>query len=230
MAAERDARLRELAYGVDAAFKAHRYHDGYEEVHRITGTKGRPQVHGPLLAGDGHTELHDLGAKVERLAEYFGGVFGAPAPVDLADLNPGPLPIPAGEAAAAVADGEFTAEEITAAVGCLKNYKAAGNDGVHAELLKCGGSAMILWLQRLFNLAYHGGAVPHQWREALLVPLEKPGAGDRRQCSNLRGISLLSVPGKAYTMVLLNRVKQALHPEQLTEHQSGSRPCRSYMR
>ena len=58
------------------------------------------------------------------------------------------------------------------------------------------------------------------------MPLEKPGAGDRRQCSNLRGISLLSVPGKAYTMVLLNRVKQALH-QQLTEHQSGFRPRRS---
>ena len=48
--------------------------------------------------------------------------------------------------------------------------------------------------------------VPMDWHGACIVPLYK-GKGDKWECSNLRGISLLSVVGKLYGRVLIKRVR-----------------------
>ena len=44
------------------------------------------------------------------------------------------------------------------------------------------------------------------WRGACIVPLYK-GKGDKCECSNSSGISLLSVVGKLYCRLLVKRVK-----------------------
>ena len=44
------------------------------------------------------------------------------------------------------------------------------------------------------------------WRGACIVPLYK-GKGDKCECSNSRGISLLSVVGKLYGRVLIERAR-----------------------
>ena len=44
------------------------------------------------------------------------------------------------------------------------------------------------------------------WRGACIVPLYK-GNGDKCECSNSRGISLLSVVGNLYGRVLIKRVR-----------------------
>ena len=46
------------------------------------------------------------------------------------------------------------------------------------------------------------------------------------QCSNYRGISLLSVPGKIFNRVILNRLKNAVDPR-LRDNQAGFRRNRS---
>ena len=48
--------------------------------------------------------------------------------------------------------------------------------------------------------------VPVDWVIACMVPLYK-GKGDVHECSNFRGISLLSVVGKVYGRVLINRIR-----------------------
>jgi hypothetical protein len=48
--------------------------------------------------------------------------------------------------------------------------------------------------------------MPNDWRSGLLVKL--PKKGDTANCDNWRGITLLSVPSKVLTRVLLNRIKQ----------------------
>ena len=53
---------------------------------------------------------------------------------------------------------------------------------------------MLELLVRLFNLSFDMGVVPMDWRGACIVPLYK-GKGDKRECSNSRGISLSSVVG-----------------------------------
>jgi hypothetical protein len=55
----------------------------------------------------------------------------------------------------------------------------------------------------------------------LIVPLYK-GKGDRKAADNYRGISLLSIPGKVYTQILMQRVYQQVDG-QLHECQSAFR-------
>ncbi|KAK3558202.1 hypothetical protein QTP86_014003, partial [Hemibagrus guttatus] len=54
------------------------------------------------------------------------------------------------------------------------------------------------------NIAWWSGTVPLDWATGVVIPLFKKG--DRRVCSNYRGITLLSLPGKVYSRVLERRV------------------------
>ena len=64
---------------------------------------------------------------------------------------------------------------------------------------------MLEWLVRLFNLSFEMWVVPMDWRGDCIVPLYK-GKDDKCECSNSRGISLLSVVGKLFGRVLIKRV------------------------
>ena len=54
-------------------------------------------------------------------------------------------------------------------------------------------------------MAFESGVMPEDWRSAVIVPLYK-GKGKRTECGNYRGISLLSVVGKIYAGILVDRV------------------------
>ena len=56
-------------------------------------------------------------------------------------------------------------------------------------------------------MAFESGAVSEDWRSAVIVPLYK-GKGDRTECKNHRGISLLRVVGKIYGGILVDRVRR----------------------
>ena len=62
-------------------------------------------------------------------------------------------------------------------------------------------------------------------KNGIILPFYK-GKVSRTDCRNYRGITLLSVPGKVYAHVLLNRIKAHLHHLRRTE-QSGFTPHRS---
>ena len=59
------------------------------------------------------------------------------------------------------------------------------------------------WLVRLFNICFMLSIVPVDWVIAYMVPFCK-GKGDVYECSNFRGINLLSVVGKVYGRLLIN--------------------------
>ena len=63
---------------------------------------------------------------------------------------------------------------------------------------------MVDWIWRLCNIAFESGGVPEDWK-SVNVPLYK-GKGERIECKNYRGISLLSVAGKIYVGILVDRV------------------------
>ncbi|KAI3367284.1 hypothetical protein L3Q82_008336 [Scortum barcoo] len=79
------------------------------------------------------------------------------------------------------------------------------------------------WLTRLCNIAWRLGTVPLEWQTGVVVPLFKKG--DRRVCSNYRGITLLSLPGKVYARVLERRIRPIVDPR-IQEEQCGFRPGR----
>ena len=115
----------------------------------------------------------------------------------------------------------ITREEVERALNETKAGKAPGVDGVRAEMLKEGGVTVLEWLVRLFNVCFVLSMVPVDWVCACIVPLYK-GKGDVYECSNSRGISLLSVVGKVYGRVLINRIRDKTESV-IAEVQSGFR-------
>ena len=97
-------------------------------------------------------------------------------------------------------------EEVGGAVNEMKSGKAPGLYEFPVECLKKGGMAVLKWLVRLLNLSFDVGVVPMDWCGACIVPLYK-GRGDKCECSNSRGISLLSVVGQLFGRVLIKRVR-----------------------
>ena len=65
--------------------------------------------------------------------------------------------------------------------------EAAGKDEVTGEMIKGGGDRVVDWIWRLCNMAFESGAVPENFRSAVIVPLCK-GKGERTQCKNYRGV------------------------------------------
>ncbi len=85
--------------------------------------------------------------------------------------------------------------------------KAAGMDGITAEMLKYGDDAVVESMLLICEQAWKNGKVPDDWKKAIIVPLYK-GKGSRSECSSYRGVSLLSVPGKVYGRILTDRLME----------------------
>ena len=115
-------------------------------------------------------------------------------------------------------------EEVIKAIANLKNGKAAGVDGITAEMLKYGGEAIVDWMHRICALAWNEGKVPGDWTKAIIIPVYK-GKGSRSECGNYRGISLLSIAGKVYGKIVVERV-QKITESMISEEQGGFRKGR----
>ena len=86
-------------------------------------------------------------------------------------------------------EDKISIDEILRKVRKLKAGKAAGADEIRVEFIKNGGMGGIRWLSRILNLALVSGKVPN-WRNAIIAAIYKNG--NRKECGNYRGISLLS--------------------------------------
>ncbi len=109
--------------------------------------------------------------------------------------------------------------EIQKAIARLKCGKAAGMDGITAEMMKYGDDAVVEWMLLICERAQKNGEVPGDWKKAIIVPLYK-GKGSRSECSSYRGISLLSVPGKVYGRILTERLREVTEGK-VSEDQGG---------
>ena len=92
-----------------------------------------------------------------------------------------------------------TLSEVQAAVSVLKIYKAAGGCGISPEMIKYGGQDGLKTLHMLIFKVRHSGVLPKDWWEALIVPLFRKD--NPTNIDNYRGISLLSLPWKAFAIV-----------------------------
>ena len=117
-------------------------------------------------------------------------------------------------------------EELENAIKSLKNGKAPGKDGIPSEIIKAGkDSTLMQHFHELLLKCWDEGAVPQDMRDANIITLYK-NKGDRSDCNNYRGISLLSIVGKAYARVVLKKL-QALAERIYPEAQCGFRSRRS---
>ncbi|VDP86260.1 unnamed protein product [Schistosoma mattheei] len=98
-----------------------------------------------------------------------------------------------------------TTQEIRMAIRQIKSGKAAGPDSILAEALKSDIEVTTNMLHPLLKKIWEEEQVPMDWKEGHLIKI--PKEGDLRKCENYRGITLLSVKGKVFNRVLLNRMK-----------------------
>ena len=120
----------------------------------------------------------------------------------------------------------ITIDEVEKAIQELRRGKAPGVDGVVNEVLKYGGEEMTRALYMMFSVFFVREKVPVDWTRGLVVPLYKDG--DKYVGDNYRGITLLSVVGKLYTVVLNRRLSKWCEKKNiLVDEQAGFRINRS---
>jgi hypothetical protein len=76
------------------------------------------------------------------------------------------------------------------AIAKLKKYKSPGSDQIPAELIQAGGEILVSAIHKLVKLVWNKQELPDQWKESIIVPVHK--RGNKIDCNNYRGISLLS--------------------------------------
>ena len=94
----------------------------------------------------------------------------------------------------------FTVAEVATTIKGIKSGKAAGEDEIRQELLKTLTGEGILWLTRLYQVAWEFGKTTRDWQTCVIIPRFRKR--DRKQCTNYQGISLLSLPEKIYAKCL----------------------------
>ncbi|KAK3543181.1 hypothetical protein QTP70_012285 [Hemibagrus guttatus] len=182
----------------------------WQTVRRLR--RGKQLFANTVYSGGGEL-LVSTGDIVERWKEYFEDL-----------LNPTDTPsVEEPEAEDSEVDSFITQAEVTEVVPQLLGGKAPGVDEIRPEYLKSLDVVGLSWLTRLCNIAWRSGTVPLDWATGVLVPLFKQG--DWRACSNYKGITLLSLPGKVYSRVLERRVRPLVEPR-IQEEQCGFRPSR----
>ncbi|KAK3534950.1 hypothetical protein QTP70_002031 [Hemibagrus guttatus] len=167
----------------------------WQTVQRLR--RGR-QLSANTVYGGGGELLVSTGDIVGRWKEYFEDL-----------LNPTDTPsAEEPEAEDSEVDSFITQAEVTEVVQQLLGGKAPGVDEIRPEYLKSLDVVGLSWLTRLCNIVWQSGTVPLDWVTGVVIPLFKKG--DQRVCSNYRGITLLSLPGKVYSRVLEWRVRPVL--------------------
>ncbi|XP_070399597.1 uncharacterized protein [Nothobranchius furzeri] len=150
--------------------------------------RGRQQIAHTVYSGDGEL-LMSTEAIVGRWKEYFEELLNPTYAHSEEEPEPGDLGM----------DCPISGAEVAEAVKQLHSGGAPGVDEVRPGYLKAMDVVGLSWLTRLRNIAWSSGAVPVEWQTGVVVPIFKKG--DLRVCSNYRGITLLSLPGKVYSKV-----------------------------
>uniref|UniRef100_A0A914XEZ9 Reverse transcriptase domain-containing protein n=1 Tax=Plectus sambesii TaxID=2011161 RepID=A0A914XEZ9_9BILA len=188
----------------------------YQIVREVSGSSMGRGI--PIKDRNGQTLLTQE-EREKRWVEHFSQVLNQPAPT--ADFDPGIL-VPAPDLPVKL--DQITADKTKKAMKALKRGKAAGIDCILPELIKIGDAAHVESLTNLLNSCWMAQVVPKEWRSGMIFTL--PKKGDLSKCDNWRGITLLSVPGKILSIMLLQRLQSAVD-KRLREEQAGFRRGRS---
>jgi len=119
---------------------------------------------------------------------------------------------------------EPSADEVELAIDKLKSHKSPGIDQMPAELIKAGGRKIFLESHKLITSIWKKDKLPEEWKESTIIPIHKKG--DKTDCNNYRGISLLPTTYKNLYNILLSRLIPNAK-EIIGNHQCGFRRNRS---
>ena len=94
-------------------------------------------------------------------------------------------------------------------------------------MFKGGSDVVVDWIWNLCNMTFENNVVPEDLRSAVIVPLHN-GKGEMIKCKSYRGISLLSVVGKTYADILVDRVR-SVTGGLIDDEQEGFRAGRGFV-
>ena len=183
------------------------------------------KVESQCVRDEGGRLLRDTGRIRERWVRFFSSLLNSKSDKLDPDI---PKRLPQQPVASALGI-EPMKEEIATAMEAMANEKAVGPDGLPAELLKLGlqqDRTILLEFHRLTTLIWREEKVPQQWKDAVITVLHKKG--DKTECGNYRGISLVSHAGTVLLKVVARRLSAYCEAKGLLqEEQCGFQPNRS---
>jgi len=94
---------------------------------------------------------------------------------------------------------EQSASEFELAIEKLKNYRSPGIDQIPAELIKAGGRTICCEIHKLIIHIWNKEELSDEWKESIIIPIYKKG--DKTDCNNYRGISLLPTTYKVLSNI-----------------------------
>ena len=169
----------------------------------------------PLVSPEGHPETPT--SKAEAFSNHYAAVY-------IDDLSPTPLLQP--RLVGLWNDEEISTEEVAGQLRLLNPNKSPGPDDLHPLVLKELADVLAGPLTRLFNLSLKYGALPTEWKTAVVKPMFK--SGSRLEPGNYRPVSLTCVLCKVMEKIVTNRIKIYLETNQLLHAgQHGFRSKRS---
>ena len=155
----------------------------YQLLKEVYGPKESSYV--PLKSKDGKKILREPKEIQERWREHYSDLLNRLTDVDesvLDEIQQFPVRF-------------FLDDPPDQAIAQINNVKSPGMDGLSAEVLKHGGDRLKLMVYEVISQVWVA-TTPQDWRDAILESLFKKG--EKSDCGNFRGISLLSTVGKEF--------------------------------
>ena len=117
-------------------------------------------------------------------------------------------------------------DEVEKAILSLKGNKTDGPDNISAEVIKYGWCALHRRLHNFILDCWSAKCLPLQWNNANIILIDKQ-KGNRAECGNTRGISILSVADKVLAKIMFTCLLEHVNALLLPESQCGFRRGRS---
>ena len=123
-------------------------------------------------------------------------------------------------------DMHISLEEIQKTISSLKRHKSCDMEGNVADFFIDANSIVSPYLCSIFNYIYDNCAYPDAWCKGVIVPIYKKG--NKQDAANYRGVTLVNVLGKIFSLILRNRINKWCESEQVfNSSQFGFRDGRS---
>ncbi|VDP73631.1 unnamed protein product [Schistosoma mattheei] len=180
----------------------------YDTTNNLAGNYRKPER---LVKSKEGKVITNIEEQRNKWVEHFKELLDRPAPLNPPNIEAAPTGLQ-------IDVGPPTSEEISMAIRQIKSGKARGSDNTPAEAFKADEVITAKILHILFNKTWDEEQVPTDWKEGHLIKIPKKGYLNK--CEDYRGITLLSISGKVFNRVLLNRMKDSVDA-QLRDQQAG---------